>query len=251
MSDSLDTVAYYHIAYREHRIMNPLSVDRFRAVTRRYVPQSDVRLFDAGCGKGWASLIMAQEASAFCFMADTSPIWIAEARRLFSEHGLGTQAEIREEDGRVACARRDQIDVALCLGTAPLFGSFDTALDSLLLCLKPGGLIFVGEPSIDKRTPAVFQRYLNDSGWDVPPSHTYLDCAAERDLELLHVQRATIEEWDEYMGLQWKALSDHARVNPTDEIAQEYLDWMRDEQEMYLRYQRHFMDWNLFVLRIG
>jgi hypothetical protein len=51
------------------------------------------------------------------------------------------------------------------------------------------------------------------------------------------------------MSMQWKAVSDHARRHPEDEQAQEFLDWVRDEQEVYLRYQRHWVEWNVMLLR--
>lgn len=250
MSDTLDTIAYYHVAYRTHRIMNPLSVDRFRSlVTSCGIPPSP-RVFDAGCGKGWPSLVLAQSLNAHCLMADTSPLWIQEATALFQAHGLEEHADLRCTDAQTLCDVIDPVDVALCLGTAQLFGGFEAALDALLHCVPEGGTIIIGEPSIDGSVPAPYRTYLREAGWEVLRSHMYFDIAISRDLELITVQRASAEEWDEYMGRQWASLKDHATAHPEDPVALDWLDWMRDEQVMYLEYQRRYMTWNVFVFRV-
>jgi SAM-dependent methyltransferase len=140
-------------------------------------------------------------------------------------------------------------DLVVCLGTAPVLGGFGPALASFRPCLRPGGGIIIGEPTAEPPLPRRYKEYLDSYGWEVLGSKTLLRIIDDNDLEALMVLRSTADEWDRYMGLQWKAVSDRVVAQPTDVALQDYAEWARDEQEVYLRFQRHWVDWNVFLLR--
>jgi SAM-dependent methyltransferase len=244
-----DPVAYYHVAYARHHIMNPLEEKRLLSAAALCAPQPGGRVLDIGSGKGWASLLLAQEWGCHATLVDPSPRWTAEARELFDGAGLSANAEIHEMEATQFAPEDGIFDIVLCLGTTPVYGGFRSTVEALLPALAPGGTLIVGEPTIDVPVPKRFSSFLKEWGWEVPTMRQIMrDCAA-LGIELLCSLRSTREEWDTYMNLQWLALLDHARANPDNAQAQDFLEWMRDEQEVYLRYQRQYMDWTLMLLR--
>jgi SAM-dependent methyltransferase len=249
MSDTLDHVGYYHIAYQRHTIMNPLSEDRLTFLGSCCELSSSSRVLDIGSGKGWASLLLAKEFGTRVVMIDNSTVWIGRSKELFAEHNMSDHAEFYCMDASDYVFGERTFDLIICLGTAAIYGSFAHAIRNLRRGVRPGGYVIIGEPTVEKHAPKDYVRYLNESGWVLCNAQTLLEDIRNNEYEMLYALRSTKAEWDAYMGLQWIEISNHAVLNPKDPIAQEYFAWMEDEQEVYLRYQRHFVDWNIFLLR--
>lgn len=249
MSEQLDSAAYYHIAYSSHRIMNPLADDRFLAIAGQcgLGPQSHV--LDVGSGNGWPALLLARAWGCHCTQVDVSPQWTGKARALFEEEGRSALTDIHTMDARQFDIEEAQYDLALCLGTAPIYGGFAEALRVFAHAVSHDGFVIIGEPSARMPLPKRYAQYLEMLQWEIHGERQLMRILDESGFELLWNLRSTRDEWDRYMGMQWKAISDHARSRPGDEQAHEFLDWVRDEQEVYLRYQRHWLDWNVMLLR--
>ena len=245
----VDSVAYYHRAYVPHRIMNPISPDRFTSIARRHLPAAGAVVLDVGSGKGHASLALAQACAAHCVQIDSSAIWTAQAAELFREHGMESRTQILTMDAVGYEAPEEAFDAIVCLGTAPIYGGLEGALDELAHALRPGGVFIIGETSSDLPLPRKYRTYVEKQNWAILSADEMLDIVDAAFFELLECSRSSTEEWDEYMNLQWTAIADHARAHPDNREAQEYVAWAREEQEVYLAYQRHFLDWNVVVLR--
>ncbi|MDX9759665.1 MAG: class I SAM-dependent methyltransferase [Bacteroidota bacterium] len=250
MSEELDATAYYHIAYRSHRIMNPLGDERFLLLAAECGLGAQSRVLDVGSGNGWSALLLARRWGCSVTMVDVSAQWTAQARALFEREGLAHLAEIHMMDAQDFDPEPGRYDLVLCLGTAPLYGGFSEALKTFARVLAPGCHVIIGEASVRLPLPKRYAEYLDRIRWDVPGERQLLRTIEQCGFALLWNLRSTHDEWDRYMSMQWKAISDHARVMPDDEQAQGFLDWVRDEQEVYLRFQRHWMDWNVMLLRV-
>ena len=249
MSEQLDSAAYYHIAYRPHRIMNPLDDHRFLALAAECGLGAESRVLDIGSGNGWASLLLAREYGCHCTQVDVSAQWTEAARALFAGYGLEANTAVHCMDARQFDAGEAEYDLLLCLGTAPVYGGFAEALRVFARAVRPDGFVVIGEPSARLPLPKRYAQYLEMLQWEVHGERQLMRIIDDSGFELLWDLRSTRDEWDRYMGMQWKAVSDHARAFPGDEQAHEFLDWVRDEQEVYLRYQRHWVDWNVLLLR--
>ncbi|HOJ05534.1 MAG TPA: class I SAM-dependent methyltransferase [Bacteroidota bacterium] len=250
MNDDFDAEAYYHIAYLKHDIMNPLADERLLWLYERCTLPAAPRLLDIGCGNGHAALLLARGAGARCTLVDSSPQWIAEAGRRFAAAGLTPLADTHCIDADAYTPEEGSYDIALCLGTAPVYGGFGQALRRLAPALRSGGYVIVGEPTLDVTPPLRYQDYLRRLGWELPSARRLLRELVEAGYELLATLRSTGDEWDRYMALQWQAIVEHADARPEDAQAQSFREWMRDEQEVYLRYQRRYVDWNVLLLRL-
>jgi SAM-dependent methyltransferase len=249
MSEQLDSAAYYHIAYGPHRIMNPLDDARFLSIAAQCELGPASRVLDIGSGNGWSALLLAKEWNCHCTQVDVSELWTARAHQLFEAHGLSERTDIHCTEAAQFVHAPAAYDLVLCLGTAPVYSGFSDALRVIARCVRPEGYVIIGEPSARLPLPKRYAEYLAMLQWSVYGERQLMHMIDDSGFELLWNLRSTKDEWDRYMSMQWKAVSDHARAHPDDEQAQEFLDWVRDEQEVYLRYQRHWVEWNVMLLR--
>ncbi len=245
-----DTAAYYHIAYRNHAIMNPLSDERFVLLARQCGLSSSSVVFDVGGGHGHASLLLCREWNCRIELVDISEQWVSEALRRFGAEGLAGKLAGRCIDAAIHPVAAGSVDLAICLGTAPVYGGFAEALGVLRKAVRKGGHIIIGEPSLDRSPPLRYREHLARMEWKILSSRDILRSIAQHDCELLWSLRSTEDEWDRYMSMQWHAIAVHAAAHPEDAKAQEFLEWSRDEQEVYLRYQRDVVEWNIMLLRV-
>ncbi|MCZ7558014.1 MAG: class I SAM-dependent methyltransferase [Bacteroidia bacterium] len=243
------TTAYYHIAYSDHDIMNPISDERFMLLARQCGLSESSRVIDIGGGNGHAALLLCREWGCRVEHIDVSPQWTAEARRRFSDAGLEALVQLRCADASDIVLDDRDVDLVICLGTTPIYGDFRAALGVLHRALRPGGHLIIGEPTQDRSVPLRYKEYLARMQWHICSSRDILGAVAAHDCEMLWLLRSTKDEWDRYMSMQWHAITRHAAEHPHDAEAQEFLEWMRDEQDVYLRYQRHWIDWNVMLLR--
>jgi|GEM_PF-1268956 len=251
MHVAFNSIDYYHIAFRDHGLMNPLSEDRLLILAGHCGLGPESRILDVGSGKGRASLLLCRKWRCYSVQVDISEQWTSTARKLFEEQGLQHRTEIRCEDAAKSSHAPHSFDLAVCLGTALLYGGISSAMRNLTKLVRIGGHIILGEPSLDGNPPLRFRQYLDRTGWLIHSSRALLRIMDENRCRLLWSLRSTGEEWDRYMGMQWNAIHEYARQHPGDRQAQYFLEWCRDEQESYLRYQRHHLDWNVFLLRVG
>jgi cyclopropane fatty-acyl-phospholipid synthase-like methyltransferase len=249
MSEQLDSAAYYHIAYEHHAIMNPLSDERLLLLAEQCGLNAHSRVLDIGGGNGWSSFLLCRKWGCHVTQVDVSEKWTERSRQLFEKHGLSDHTDIQCIDAVSFFLEDGAYDMVLCLGTAAVYGGFAAALRKLSRCIKADGYIIVGETSAEPPLPRRYNEYLETSGWKILSARALLRSIDDHGLEVLWALRSTHDEWDRYMNMQWQAISDHTRLHPQDEEVQEFADWARDEQETYLRYQRHLVDWNVFLLR--
>jgi predicted O-methyltransferase YrrM len=244
----MDFTRYYHIAFAHHRIMNPLSDEVLSVIGKHALPGGGAVL-DIGSGKGYASLLYAREFGARTTQVDVSEQWTSSARRLFADEGLDRLATIHTMDADKFLIDQGAYDLILCCGTTPVYGGFSEALARLRDGLTDGGMIAVGEISCEGVLPKPLRSYLYRHEWRIYQMKELLDAVHGNGLEPVFVFRSSPREWDFYMSLQWKAMRDFIRDNPEDPDTASFRAYMLEEQEMFLRFQRHAVDWNVFALR--
>ena len=245
----MDFTRYYHLAFAHHRIMNPLSEDLLRLIGQHTIPGPGATVLDIGSGKGYASLLFARDFAAQTTQVDVSEQWTEYARRLFDEQGLARQTEIHTMDADTFLIEPRRYRLILCFGTTPVYGGFSEALSRLRDGLCEGGSIAVGEISCEGSLPKRLRDYLYHHEWRIYQMKELLNAIADQGFDPMFAFRSTEREWDTYMGLQWKAIGDFARHNPKDPDAVPFARYMEEEQEMFLRYHRTAVDWNVFLLR--
>jgi len=244
----MDIAAYYDIAYTDHTIMNPIREDALLGIVGRFVRHSEPALLDIGSGKGYPALALAREFGARCTLLDSRPRWNDAARTLCAKHGLERLLVRQETQASALSFGTPQWQIIMCLGTTPVFGNFSAALRILGPALSNDGFFIIGEPCIDVPLPRAYRAWINRQGWDILDMRRLLRILDMQRLELRCCRRSTTEEWDDYMNLQWNSIIEHAASRPADPSAREYLARAREERNIYLRYQRHYMEWNALII---
>ncbi|MDH7516597.1 MAG: class I SAM-dependent methyltransferase [Bacteroidota bacterium] len=244
----MQSTAYYDIAYSQHEIMNPLTERTLSEIGRAFLCTPSPALLDIGSGKGYAAAVFAREFGAHCTLIEPWPRWNTAARDLFARIGATDRLTIHERRAGPEDARVEAFDVILCLGTTPVYGGFEAALNTLRPALRKDGILIVGEATLDPPVPVGYRSYILRRGWDFLTSSRMIRCIASCGYDLLWCRRSTSEEWDAYMSLQWKAVREYALAHAGEPDARAFLAYARKEQLVYFRYQRRAMDWNVLVL---
>jgi predicted O-methyltransferase YrrM len=249
MESVLSYAQYYSIAYERMRILNPIPEDAFGLFADLAKLDQSSHILDIGSGKGYTALALTNHAGCVSTQVDISDEWNRRARTLFEQHELLEKTTIIGADASEFTIEKERYDMIICLGNSPIYGGYAQAVEAFMPGLKEQGTILIGEATIREDIPADYQSYLEQLEWILPNEEELILAIEEQNLELLYARRSSVEEWDQYMGMQWTTVNDYIRDHPQDDITGELVDWLRDEQESYLRFQRHFVDWTVYLLR--
>jgi hypothetical protein len=139
--------------------------------------------------------------------------------------------------------------LASCIGASWIFGGHGKTLDALNALVAPGGWVVVGEP-FWRQEPA--DEYLRASEDARATFATHAENAAageERGLELAYTLVSSKDDWDQYEGLQWYAVSEYARSHADDSDLPEIVERVAKERSVYLRWGRDTLAWAIYVFR--
>jgi len=104
------------------------------------------RALDLACGKGVASLAIADRFGLAVRGVDAMEPFILEARRLAQQRGLSEMCEFVVGDVRDEVRRADRYSIALLCGTgSAIFASIHEAVESLHRLVRPGGIMLIDD----------------------------------------------------------------------------------------------------------
>ena len=113
--------------------------------------------------------------------------------------------------------------------------------------VKPSGKLAIGEPHWLKGDIA--QEYLDGSA---PPGtlyeHEILQVSNEEGYDIEYMVRASHDDWDRYNAGNWRGLVRWLGDNPDHPERQDVIDRLRKNQDDYLRYEREYLGWAIYVL---
>jgi SAM-dependent methyltransferase len=229
---------YYAIAERDHEIQNPTSVEKIRLMgeSLRLGPESHV--LDIASGKSGPALVLASSFGCRITCVERYEGFVSEARARVGEAGLGELIEVVESDGREFPLEPERWDAALCLGATFVWDDLDGTLSALVPAVRPDGHVVVGEPYW-RRSPPV--------GMDPMGYVSLSETAAKFErhgLALIGVISSSIDDWDRYESLHWRAVEDWLAENDDDEIRSAHEQHRRN----YLA-RRDAFGWALFLAR--
>jgi len=170
------------------------------------------------------------------------PRAVEAARARLAAAGCADRVEVRCQDATAPLALPAGITVALCLGSASLFGGTAAAIGALRRLLPPGGRAVLGERYWrTDRAPPEFARDFPDC----LSEYELLMVAREEGFALTGVVRSTEAEFDADEGASWAACRARLRSDPGDDGVRAYLARVQEE---YLGYGRELVGWAMYVL---
>ncbi len=236
---------FHAVAERDHVLQNPTSPEKIMLLGEhlRLGPGSD--LVDLACGKAGPAVLLAERFGSRITGVERAAEFAAAARAHVSAAGLEESIEIVEQDALDFPLEAERHDAALCLGASFVWGGLAETLAALTPSVRPGGHVVVGEVYWQRPVPSDYPD--GDGGW-VSLAET-LDRFASAGLALTAVIASSVDDWDRYESLHWRALEDWLGDHPDDPDAPEIRRRHLSSRERYLRWDRDLLGWAILAGR--
>jgi len=246
---AVDRWSYWTVTHEDHVLCNPLSTAALdEALDAARVPEGGAVL-DIACGKAELLVRLAERGRIRGVGVVLAPAFVRAARERVRARVPSADLRIVEDDGARFQADPASFDLVACLGASWIFGGHRGTLRSLSRWTRPGGCVLVAQP-FWRREPD--PAYLAATGLARTELATHEDDVAagrESGLEPVLAREATLAEWDEYEGLQWRAAQRHAAANPADADARAILARARASWDAYVRWGRDTLGDGLYLFR--
>ncbi|HEY7467733.1 MAG TPA: methyltransferase domain-containing protein [Dehalococcoidia bacterium] len=245
----MDRLRFFSIIGRYKTIDNPISVAKADLVIEALRLNPASRVLDIACGKAEMLCRIAARYGASCAGVDLSPHFCAEARRKADSRGLSDLVTVEEISGDAFTAPEATFDVTMCIGAEWVFGGWTRTLTQLQRWAKPGATVVAGTPYWISPPPA---SYLEATGLSSDSFLTHAENVGAGEslgLNLLFAVVSNQDDWDNYVGLSWRAAYDFVRDNPNDGDRGEIEELTANDKKAYFQYARDCLGWAIYVFR--
>jgi SAM-dependent methyltransferase len=240
---------YHHISESNHRIMNPLSLEKLLLLGHICRVGPATRILDLACGKGELLCLFAAEFGATGVGVDIFPPYVIEARDRAEELGVERAVTFLEGDAAAPPGVTGPFDLVSCIGATWVGGGLPGTLALMQRWVAPAGCwLLVGEVFwSEEPPPAVRREYEFGPGFaDLAGTLERIDDAG---LELVELVVASTDDWDRHAASQWLNVSDWLAANPDDPEAAEIRRLRDHSRRSYLSDERRCLGWGVFVMR--
>jgi SAM-dependent methyltransferase len=235
---------YFVVAEAAHEIQNPTSEEKLLLLGKRLGLGPESRVLDIASGRGGPALLLARAFGCSWHGIEISPDFHAVAVERVAEAGLDDRVSFELADGAGASHEAESYDAALCLGATFVYGSLADTVDALAPVVRSGGFVVVGEPYW-RRLP------LPDDYDDRAEPWTSLEGTVRifetSGIPVVSVIASSEDDWDRYETLHWQALERWLAANLDDPDAAEVRARYERAKGNYLRHQRDYLGWAIFV----
>lgn len=242
----MDFFELMSISHVDMDILNPSSREKILAIGDVLYLNTESRVIDFGSGTGEMLVLWAEKYGLSGKGIDISEQFCEKARGKISERGLDNRIRIVCANGSEYTAD-DTYDCGLCIGATFIWGGFRQTIQGLKEFVKPGGKIVIGEVYWLKSD--IPREYLNGSA---PPDtryeHELLQISNEEGYDIEYMVRASHDDWDRYLSERWRSLVRWIAANPDHPERREIIDYLHKNQDDYLRYEREYIGWAMYVL---
>ena len=231
----------YEVSEREHEIQNPTSPEKIRRAGELMRLGAASRVLDVACGRGGPALVLAAAFGCRIVGVEKAAVFAAAARDRIAAAGLGRLVDVHEADGAEFPLESESYDAALCLGASFVWGFVGDAAAALAPAVRSSGHVAIGEPY-----------------WIAPPTGDgggYVGFAetVERfiapGLALVGVVASSVDDWDRYESLHWRATEEWLAEHPGHPDAAELRAEHERARDRYVREERERLGWAILVGR--
>jgi SAM-dependent methyltransferase len=238
------------IIERDHEIQNPFSPEKIRRLGDYLRLSSTSRVLDVACGKGGPARILASTYGSHITGIEIRPDFADAALSLADEAGLGSLISVETADAAAVELDAESFDAALCLGATFVWGTIADAAAALRPLVPTGGFVAIGEPYW-RRWPLP-EAIAN--GEDLA-HHGFTGLAEtvarfeQAGFEITGIIGSSVDDWDHYRSLQWRALEEWLSENPDHPHAGEVRAAHDRSRRNYFRFERVLLGDAIFVGR--
>ncbi|MGI8701471.1 MAG: SAM-dependent methyltransferase [Nocardioidaceae bacterium] len=240
----------HEIAEAEHHILNPFTDEKLMLLGEICRLQPGRQQLDLACGKGEMLCRWAQRFGVGGVGVDISEVFVPAARARAVELGVDERVRFERADASAFIANRSAYDVVSCIGATWIGDGVAGTIDLMRLALRPDGLVLVGEPFWNEAPPDAAYGAMG-----VPPDEfVSLPATLERfesaGAELVEMVLADGDSWDRYAAGQWWTVERWLHGNAGHPDAPAMREHLAESRASHLAYQRRYLGWGIFVLRL-
>lgn len=240
---------YYTVREHSHVICNALTPEKLATLGGALRLRKGMRLLDLACGKGELLCTWARDHGIGGTGVDISTVFLNRARARAEELGVSGDVEFVHGDAS-AYVTTEPVDVACCIGATWIGDGVPGTIALLERSLRPGGLMLIGEPywrkdPPDQETVEASQARTKDEFRSLPETVRRF---GELGWDVVEMVLADGDSWDRYVAAQWLNLRTFIDANPDDELTPRLREELDTAAYRYVRYQREYMGWGVFVL---
>ena len=227
---------WHEIVERDHDLQNPTSREKVELAGAYLRLAPGMRVLDVASGRGGPALLLAQRFGCRIHGIEYYESFAATARERIAAAGLEALVDVEVADASKVQLEPEGWDVALCLGAAFIWGHIGDAAERLAAAVKPGGGVAIGEPFWHEPGRA------GEDFVDLPSTVARFEGAG---LDLIGLVAASVDDWDRYESLHWRAAVEEIAAGAGPEFAATH----REHVERHLRVRRDQLGWAIFVGR--
>jgi len=243
---------YYEVAESSLRILNPFSLSKLLKVGDDAALRTGMRVLDLACGKGEMLCQWARHFGVSGVGVDHSKVFLEAARSRAKELNVDHLIEFVEGDAGKYMIQPRSYDVICCIGATWIRRNFDGTVQFMRPGLRDEGLLIVGEAFWRQLPlPEEYKRTLTDEELAMGFRDLVgtLKRIEDNGMELVGMVLANEDDWDNYETAHWRNVEQWLRENPKDPDANEFRAIVRKNRERYLRWERKYLGWGIFVMK--
>lgn len=244
----MDFLDLYTIAERDIELVNPTSSEKITLVGKMLGLAPGMKVIDFGAGYAEPLILWAKEFGITGVGIEFREACCKRARKKISRQGLVDSLQMIHKDASKYRFRKGAYDVAICLGASFIWGGFGPTLENLKTAVRPGGKLAIGEPYWNKLpAPREYIKRMDD--YKIFTEHELLELARSQGYDFEYVVRSSPDDWDRYETGNWYGLQKWLEENPRHADRRQVIDWLRKNQEEYLRWGREYLGWAIYLMR--
>jgi len=233
-----------NIAERYMEIVNPSTPEKILTVGKILGVSQDSRIIDFGCGYGEVLALWVERFGISGIGIDIREHACERAQNKMHKRGMAERIEIVCANAAEYPFRKHSFDVALCIGASFIWGGYRPTIHTMKKAIHTGGKLVVGEAYWLKG--GVPSEYAEQQTFHT--EYELLQITREEGFDLEYVVRASHDDWDRYEAGKWYGLIRWIEENPDHPERQDVIDYLHKAQDEYLRYEREYLGWAMYVL---
>lgn len=209
------------------------------------------KVVDLGCGEGEFLSRIQQYSKADCLGIDSDSSCIEFANQKFQQHTLGKKLQFQLADVRKTPIKKNNFDLAVCIGSTHAFGTgkmaYPNALKSMMDIVNPNGLILVGEGYWKKKPDPEYLEFIGDPVGIYNNHEHNIQQAESLGLVPMYVTTSNQDEWNHF---EWCFRMKAERLviaDPENESFQEKLKKVREWNQYYRKFGRTTMGFGFYL----
>lgn len=242
---------FYEIATAGQRIHNPLSHEKMLMLAERCGINTSTRMLDLACGRGELLLQWALTFDIKGTGVDTRADQIRQAQHRADTLKVWSQVQFTDVVDVLAFPQAfHQYHIVSCFEASWLNNRLDVTLKIMSDALRDNeqGLLLIGETFWRKQPTEAVCENLQVAPDSLPHLGDLPDRFSEAKAHLMDMVIASTDDRDRYYSQQWRAATLWLYENEDDEHAPAMRDWLDTSRRTYLKYEREYLGWGVFIL---